>query len=159
GPIGVYRGFDDGTDDRILRLNRALADATVFQSRYSLEKHLELGLELCDPVVIPNAVDASIFHPPSAREPHADRRLRVIATSWSDKPGKGGEPLVWLDGHLARERYELTFVGRPVVRFEHARVVPPVPSRELAELLRAGDVYVAASRDDPCSNALLEALA
>ena len=159
GPIGVYRGFDDGTDDRILRLNRALANATVFQSRYSLERHLELGLELRDPVVIPNAVDASIFHPPPEREPHVDRRLRVVATSWSDNPRKGGETLVWLDGHLDRERYELTFVGRTVVRFEHARVVPPVPSRELAELLRAGDVYVAASRDDPCSNALLEALA
>ena len=159
GPIGVYRGFDDGTDARILRLNQALADATVFQSRYSLEKHRELGLELRDPVVIPNAVDASIFHPPPAREPHRGRRLRVIATSWSDNPRKGAETLAWLDGHLDRERYDLTFVGRTGARFERARVVPPVPSHELAELLRASDVYVAASRDDPCSNALLEALA
>ena len=159
GPIGVYRGFDDGTDARILRLNRALADATVFQSRFSLEKHRELGLELRHPVVIPNAVDASIFRPPPAREPHADRPLRVIATSWSDNPRKGSETLAWLDGHLDGDRYHLTFVGRTSARFERARVVPPVPSRELAELLRASDVYLAASRDDPCSNALLEALA
>jgi glycosyltransferase involved in cell wall biosynthesis len=34
-----------------------------------------------------------------------------------------------------------------------------VPSAEVAELLRGHDVYVAPSRDDPCSNALLEALA
>jgi glycosyltransferase involved in cell wall biosynthesis len=34
-----------------------------------------------------------------------------------------------------------------------------VPSAEVADLLRAHDVYIAASRDDPCSNALLEALA
>ena len=46
GPIGVYRGFDDGTDRRIVEINSAVADATVFQSRYSLEKHRELGLEL-----------------------------------------------------------------------------------------------------------------
>ena len=32
-------------------------------------------------------------------------------------------------------------------------------SEELAELLRGQDAYVAASLDDPCSNALLEALA
>ena len=57
GPIGVYRGFDDGTDQRILEINHALADATVFQSRYSLERHSELGLELRAPVVIPNAPD------------------------------------------------------------------------------------------------------
>jgi glycosyltransferase involved in cell wall biosynthesis len=159
GPIGVYRGFDDGTDSRILRLNRALADATVFQSRYSLEKHRELGLELRDPVVIPNAVDASIFHPPPGGTPRANRQLRVIATSWSDNPRKGSETLAWLDGHLDRGRFELTFVGRTAARFEHARVVAPVGSRELAGLLRDSDVYVAPSRDDPCSNALLEALA
>jgi glycosyltransferase involved in cell wall biosynthesis len=159
GPIGVYRGFDDGTDARILRLNHALADATVFQSRYSLNKHRELGLELRDPVVIPNAVDATVFHPPAAPPPRADGRLRVIATSWSDNPRKGSGTLGWLDEHLDRNRFELTFVGRTAARFEHARVVAPVPSQELAELLRASDVYVAASQDDPCSNALLEALA
>jgi len=159
GPIGVYRGFDDGTDTKILRLNRALADATVFQSRYSLEKHRELGLELRDPVVIPNAVDPSIFHPPTAGQARASGPLRVIATSWSDNPRKGAETLAWLDGHLDRGRFDLTFVGRAAARFEHARVLAPVGSRELAGLLRESDVYVAASRDDPCSNALLEALA
>ena len=34
-----------------------------------------------------------------------------------------------------------------------------MPSDELAELLRGQDCYVAPSLDDPCSNALLEALA
>ena len=29
GPIGVYRGFDDGTDRRIARINDELADATI----------------------------------------------------------------------------------------------------------------------------------
>ena len=68
GPIGAYRGFDDGTDDRISELNHELADATVFQSRYSLDKHRELGYSLRDPVVITNAVDPTIFHePPGAR--------------------------------------------------------------------------------------------
>ena len=50
GPIGAYRGFDDGTDARIAEINAELAAATIFQSRFSLEKHRELGLELRDPV-------------------------------------------------------------------------------------------------------------
>ena len=159
GPIGVYRGFDDGTDRRILRLNHALADATVFQSRYSLEKHLELDLDLREPVVIPNAVDPAIFHPPEPRSRRSGQPLRIIATSWSDNPRKGSETLSWLDEHLDAGRYTLTFVGRSAVGFRRARVVPPVPSGELAALLRDHDVYVAPSHDDPCSNALLEALA
>ena len=43
GPIGVYRGFDDGTDVRIAEINAELASATILQSRYSLQKHLRAG--------------------------------------------------------------------------------------------------------------------
>ena len=158
GPIGVYRGFDDGTDKHIVELNRAFADATVVQSRYSLEKHEELGLELRSPVLIPNAPDPEIFHPP-AQTALAGRRLRVIATSWSDNPRKGADVLEWLDRHLDEDELEVTFAGRTETKFERIRVMGPLASQELAELLRAQDVYLAASRHDPSSNALLEGLA
>jgi len=159
GPIGVYRGFDDGTDRRIAEINEKLASVTVFQSRYSLEKHAELGFELRDPVVIPNAVDPAIFHPPEQREPVRRRKVRLITSSWSDNRRKGAESLAWLDRNLDWERYAMTFVGRAPERFEHIRAVGPVDSRGVAELLRGHDLYLAPSRDDPCSNALLEALA
>jgi glycosyltransferase involved in cell wall biosynthesis len=159
GPIGVYRGFDDGTDKRIVDLNRAFADATVVQSRYSLEKHAELGLELRSPVLIPNAPDPEIFHPAAAWSALEGRRLRVIATSWSDNPRKGADVLEWLDSHLDEDELEVTFAGRTETKFGRIRVVGPLASQELAELLRAQDVYLAASRDDPSSNALLEGLA
>jgi glycosyltransferase involved in cell wall biosynthesis len=159
GPIGVYRGFDDGTDRRILELNHALADATVFQSRYSLEKHRELGLELRAPVLIHNAPDPAVFHPAAERAPLAGRKLRVIATSWSMNPRKGGDVLAWLDAELDHERYAVTFAGQTEAPFERIRVVGPLASEPLADLLRSQDVYLAASRNDPCSNALLEGLA
>jgi len=159
GPIDVYRGTAEGHDARIHALNLELADATVFQSRYSLERHRELGLEFRAPVVIPNAVDPAIFHP-WGREPAASgRRVRLIATSWSDNPRKGGPTLQWLDAHLDWGRYSMTFVGRTRHRFTNIRQTPPLASAPLARLLRAHDVYIAASQDDPCSNALLEALA
>jgi glycosyltransferase involved in cell wall biosynthesis len=159
GPIGAYRGFDDGTDERIAEVNAELAAATVFQSRFSLEKHRELGLDLREPVVIPNAVDPAIFHPPERREPLEGRRIRLIATSWSYNPRKGGDALVWLDRNIDHTRYELTFAGRAPGGFERVRIVGPLDSNALAGLLRTQDVYLAPSYDDPCSNALLEALA
>jgi glycosyltransferase involved in cell wall biosynthesis len=159
GPIGAYRGFDDGTDRRIVEIN-ALADATIVQSRFSLEKHRELGLELRDPVVIHNSVDPAIFHPPAAaREPLEGRPLRVITTSWSQNPRKGRDILAWLDEHLDFSAVELTFAGQAPAAFRRIRTVSSLPSRQLADLLRAHDAYLAPSRDDPCSNALLEALA
>jgi glycosyltransferase involved in cell wall biosynthesis len=159
GPIGVYRGFDDGTDARIVAINRELADGTVIQSAFSLDKHRELGLDLREPVVIPNAVDPRIFFPPASRQRLEGRSVRLIATSWSDNPNKGAELLAWLDRNLDRSRYQLTFAGRAPVTFEHARAVGAIPTGEVAALLRAHDIYLAPSRDDPCSNALLEALA
>jgi glycosyltransferase involved in cell wall biosynthesis len=159
GPVGAYRGFDDGTDARIADVNAALATATILQSEFSLAKHRELGLALRGPVVIPNAVDPAIFHPPAGREPLEGRRVRLVASSWSDNPRKGTETLAWLDRNLDPGRYEITFAGRPPARFERIRVVGPLDSNALAELLRTQDVYLAPSHDDPCSNALLEALA
>lgn len=155
GPLRVYRGFDDGTDDRIAAIN-ALADVTVFQSRYSLEKHRELGYAFADPRVIHNAVDPSIFHP--GDRPRGER-IRVVSVSWSTNPNKGGATYAAFDEALDRSRYEYTFVGQASERLPHARMVPPVPSRELADLLRGHDVFLTASRSESCPNALLEALA
>ncbi len=159
GPIGAYRGFDDGTDRRIVEINHGLADATILQSHYSLERHRELGLELREPHVISNTVDPVLFHPPQTREMLGKRRVRVIATSWSDNPRKGAEILAWLERNLDFETFELTFAGRTQQSFERIGVVGPLPSGPLAELLRTQDIYLAPSRDDPCSNGLLEALA
>jgi glycosyltransferase involved in cell wall biosynthesis len=157
GPIQLYRGADDGADREIVTINTALADATVFQSRWSLGAHRELGVELRNPVVIHNAVDPSIFHPPAERSPA--RRLRVIATSWSDNPHKGAATVAALARASDPGRFEFTFIGRAQTALDGVRQVEPLPSRRLAEELRAHDMYVAPSVNEPCSNALLEALA
>ncbi|HEU0302957.1 MAG TPA: glycosyltransferase family 4 protein [Gaiellaceae bacterium] len=159
GPIGVYRGFDDGTDRHIAELNDAYADATVLQSRYSLEKHRELGLELRDPVVIPNAPDPAVFTADGRASLRPGDVVRLITTSWSDNQRKGADVIAELERRLDPARYSLTFVGRSPVAFERARVIPPVASQEVARLLREHHVFVFASLNEACSNALLEALA
>ena len=159
GPIATYRGFDDGTDRRILQLNNEVADATIFQSEWSRAKHQELGLHLRNPVVIHNSVDPSIFHPPARPRPLDGGPLRVIATSWSDNPRKGADVLRWLDANHDPNRVQLTFVGRMPVAFARIQTIASVPSREVGEILRSQHVFLAPSRDDPCSNALLEAMA
>lgn len=157
GPIQLYRGEDDGADREIVGINSALADATVFQSRWSLEAHRRMGIELREPVVIPNAVDPAIFHPPA--QSAAAARVRVIATSWSDNPRKGAATFEALARASDPDRFEFTFVGRAPAPLTGVRQLAPLPSCELAEELRAHDVYVAPSLNEPCSNALLEALA
>lgn len=159
GPLGLYRGMDDGTDRRVFAINQETADVTVFQSIYSREGYRALGLTFRAPLVIMNAVDPTIFHPRDRALGSQGRKVRLISTAWSSNPNKGAATYRWLEEHLDWDRFEYTFVGQSPLGFERIRLIPALPSRQVADLLRAHDVYITASLHDPCSNALLEALA
>ncbi len=159
GPVDVYRGRDDGVDRRIHAISQKMADKTIFQSRYSLEKHLELGMQFRKPIVIMNAADPQIFHSRGKATFSRNRKIRLIAASWSDNINKGAPTYQWLDEHLDWERFEFTFVGRTQAGFKNICVISPVDSMRMAELFREHDIYITASRNDPCSNSLIEALA
>ncbi len=157
GPVQLIRGRDEGTDPLIFTFANLFADAVVFQSTWSREHCLKLGLKPdARETVIMNAPDPKIFHPP-ARKTKSDK-LRLIATSWSNNPRKGFDAYLWLDENLDRDKYDMTFVGNAPVKFRNILALPPQSSTELAETLRAHDVYITASRTDPCSNALIEAM-
>lgn len=158
GPITAYRGVDEGVDQKIWQVNRDFADVTVFQSSYSFKKHEEMGLHFLEPQVIANASDPAIFHARGRRPLLAGAKVRLIATSWSDNPNKGAEFYTHLDRHLDWSRYEFTFLGRSPVAFQHITTLPPVGSEGVAEQLRAHDIFVIASRNESCSNALIEAM-
>lgn len=159
GPLAVYRGFDDGTDRKIFELNQQIADATIFQSQYSLTKHCELGFDFIKPVVITNATDPKIFHSLGRLPFSVNRKIRLISVSWSDNLNKGAPVYQWLDDHLDWYRYEYTFVGRSPISFHNIRTLSPITSEELVKELLQHDVFITASRNDPCSNSLIEALA
>lgn len=158
GPIDVYRGRDDGVDQNIHAMNLKFADKTIFQSRYSLEKHLALGMDFKKPRVILNAADPEIFHLRGRVQFLRNQKIRLIASSWSDNPNKGASVYQWLDENLNWKRFEMTFVGRSPVKFKNIHMIPAVDSYRMAELFRAHDIYITASKNDPCSNSLIEAL-
>ncbi len=159
GPVTLYRGLGSQEDDRIFELNERFADATVFQSAYCFFQSSDLGYRAVSPIVIHNAVDGDIFHPRGRRRYDGSDKLRLISTAWSDNPRKGGPLYKWLDENLDFSRFEYTFVGRVQQQFRNIRYIAPQKSGKLAEILRQHDIYITASQHEPCSNALLEALA
>jgi glycosyltransferase involved in cell wall biosynthesis len=158
GPVGVYRDRDDGTDHQVWQINHELANATVFQSHYSLNKHLELGMEFRSPRVIHNASDPEIFHSRGRTEFDRNRKVRIISTSWSDNPNKGAAFYKRFEEMLDRNRFEYTFVGRSPIKFEFIKMLDPVGSAEVARFLRGHDIFITASKHESCSNSLVEAL-
>ena len=144
---------------RYLTLNRQLASATVFQSAYSFKESYALGFRAVSPVVIHNSVNSVIFNSQGKKSFAGQGKIKLVSSAWSDNPRKGGPFLKWLDENLNWNRFEYTFIGRVQQTFNNIRHIAPVSSEELADLLRQHDIYVSVSLHEPCSNALLEALA
>lgn len=161
GPISLYRGHSKGSPDKLIyKLNALVADATIFQSRFSFTENLRLGMS--EPKIfeiIPNASDKNIFYP-AKNNPHSfdGRKIRLISTSWSSNPMKGFSVYGFLDANLDFGKFEYAFVGRSPIAFTNIKSIPPQPSEQVAELMRSSDIYITASRKDPCSNSLIEAL-
>jgi glycosyltransferase involved in cell wall biosynthesis len=159
GPIHLIRGYDREKDELCYRLNAQFASATVLQSAWTYQRIVEMGYNPISPVIIHNAVDSDIFHSLDRVPFNRNRKIRLISTSWSDNPRKGGPTYKWIEEHLDWNRFEYTFVGNVSEKLSRIRHVAPVSSEELAGILRTHDIYVTASQNDPCSNALIEAMA
>ena len=157
GPISYVRGRDKAIDKIIFQFNNFLADGTVFQSNWSRDMNYELGIKKAPyETTIINAPAPEIFNRQGKSRPA--EKIRLIATSWSGNIRRGFDTYEYLDKHLDFNRYEMTFVGNSPIEFKNIQWIKPVPSRELADILREHDIYITASKNDPCSNSLIEAL-
>lgn len=158
GILATQRALGLPLDQLVHRVNDKVADATIFQSQWSRALSHEMGMAMKPfEVVIPNAADPAFFFPP--KQTVGSARVKLIAASHSSNAKKGFELYSFLDRNLDFSRFEMSFVGNSPVAFRNIRHIAPVPSRDLGSLFRAHDIFITASQDDACSNALIEAMA
>ena len=156
GPVEGYRGVEDGSDKRIYNLNKEFATITLFQSYYSYSSHIAKGMNMINPVVIKNA--ASQFFVNIRKKNTTQEKIKLVATSWSTNLQKGGLYYEWIDKFLDKNKYEFTFIGNTDRKFENSKHIKALPPKELAKVLASQDIYITASKKDPCSNSLIEAI-
>lgn len=161
GPISTIRQKNRDIDRIIRAWSEAIADGIIFQSSWCEEQNRqEFGITSNYQTVIHNAPDPTIFHLPTSQPSHPPTSpIKLIATSWSNNPRKGFDVYQFLDEHLDFNKYTMTFVGNAPVTFKHIKMLAPLSSRELADVLREHDIFITASKTDPCSNSLIEGLA
>lgn len=160
GPTFFTRENGRSLDDKIFKINNAISNISVFQSSWSLVETLKAGYKPVNPVLIQNASDPLFFYNNKKKKLLSNNsKIRVVSTSWSDNPRKGGAIYRWLDENLDYNKYEYTFIGRSSESFRNIKLIEAVPSEMLGKLLNDHDVYITASKNDACSNALIEALA
>ena len=157
GPYFKIRGVDNGTDAMLQKLNKKYADYSIIQSFWCAKELRKANFKFKNTLIIPNAVDPGIFFPRPNTQFRTTKRLKIIGSSWSNNPRKGGAIYKWLEDNLDSQKYEFTFVGNSSERLDKATVYPAMNSKRLANLLREHHIYITASQSDPCSNALIEA--
>lgn len=160
GPCKLYNNLSDKRDDMVYRLNQYVADATIFQSVYSKEASLQMGCprEKYE-TIITNACDKKIFFVKNNAElSQNERKIKLIATSFSKNWNKGFATYQWLDDNLDFSKYEMIFIGNSPCEFKNIKNLGVETSVKIAETLRNCDIYVTASKNESCSNALIEAL-
>ncbi|WP_371803585.1 glycosyltransferase [Candidatus Lokiarchaeum ossiferum] len=159
GPIFLIRDRDLNIDKLIFTFSSIFADGVIFQSNWSKMNCFKLGMtRKIKNVTILNAPDNSIFNSLNKREFSLNDRIRIIATSWSDNLKKGFEEYKWLDDNLDHSFYEMTFVGNTPIKFKNIKHIQPLSSQKLSLKLKENDIFITASKKDPCSNSLIEAM-
>ncbi|ACU91352.1 glycosyltransferase [Desulfomicrobium baculatum] len=160
GPISLITNVDDPREKQVHQIAN-LADGFIFQSRFSFDANIEFGFPLRGKpyMIVHNAPDSAIFPTTPVRlSTEQDTKLRIVATSWSGNPQKGFDVYEWLDNNLDFDKYEMCFIGNTPVKFKNISLIPPVDSSSLSRLLKEYHIYITASLNDPCSNALIEAI-
>lgn len=158
GPTYLARGKDLDLDKQLFNINKKIASVTIFQSIWSLKHNLLLNFQPINPVLITNASDPDVFNQEGKSLYKLGSKLKLVSTSWSSNPKKGLEIYKWLDQNLDFDNIEYTFVGNIDAKLQNIKVLPATTSENLAKILKQHDIYITASQDDSCSNALIEAL-
>lgn len=146
-------------DWMMVRAANFFADIVIFQSQWSYDQACLRGFKKSKTYsIVHNAVDSTLFYPKNAMG-DISKKTRLVYTSWSSNPNKGFAHLQFLDTHLDFGKYEITCVGNIPSTFTNIRTIKPLPSDLLAQELRAHHIFISPTKDDACSNAILEGLA
>lgn len=158
GPISGYRGWGKNIDYLIHSLTKHIADGVIFQSKYSKNENLKLGIKCPEHITVVHNAARPIFFE-IQRQLKPTQKTKVIAISWSSNINKGFDYFKELDASLDFSKFEFVFIGNAPFKFRNIKSLPPMDSVSLSKVLANQDIYITGSKNDSCSNSVLEALA
>ncbi len=144
--------------DRVQPAVNRLTDCTIFQTGYCVTSFAEhAAVAPSKWCIIKNGVDPRVFYP-DPNNTWSAGRLRLVAVSWSSNSRKGFATLA----DVSRlPGVELRFVGNwcPDIPHANVKLAGTLRSQDLAEVLRSSHAMIHAAWNEPCSNAIVEAMA
>lgn len=158
GLTQLYNNFLDKRDLLSFFLNKEVACATIYQSKWSKSKITELSkfINRHQEVII-NSVDTNIFFNKKKEKLKKNKKLKLISSSWSKNIKKGFKTIKWLDENLNFNKFEYTFVGNSPIKFKNIKMVKPLSSKLLNYELNRHNIFISPTQQEACSNSIIEA--
>jgi glycosyltransferase involved in cell wall biosynthesis len=147
-----------GTDDidELLRQTNELCNHTVFIAEWLRDYFAAKWFDLSKPhSCVYNGADPSVYHPFGNFLPRRGETIRIVTHHWSDNPLKGFDVYEKVDHLIADGKlpgFSLRVIGRwpKSIRWRSAELIGPMTGRPLARKLRECNIYLTASRWEPC---------
>lgn len=137
--------------DNIILETIKVVDSTIFISEWLKQYFIDKGATgIKNSPVIYNGCDQNHFFP---QENKTTNKLKLVTHHWSDNWMKGFDIYKNIDEYLKdNSDFEFTYVGRysPLYSPTCTNLVSPLHGKELGDELRKHDVYVTASKFEPC---------
>ena len=160
GPTMIVRGNPSNIiyDYITMETNRLFASATIFQSDFSKELSFAIGWKKRSfDSLIKNSA-ASFFDIDINYYKNKDKEKNIVISAWSSNIKKGFDIYEELPNIIPHGWKLINLTNRKILssrdNVENKMIVNP---EKLSKILQKSYVYITASIDDPCSNALLEA--
>jgi len=168
---GIYYPSKHG--ERYFKINRVpqkiyveYADTVIFQSLYSQAQCFAMFGEREEYQIIINGVDKTIFYPEQSREnTRIDEKIRFVTTGRFRNIDMIEPVVKALDMLKSTLDFELTVIGpvvnpqlEPYFQRTYIRYIETLSLHEIAEVLRANDIFIYSHLNPPCPNSVVEAI-
>ena len=158
---GRHRENDSKRDLSIIKMDKELADKTVFISKWLQNYFEDKGLKREDAIVIHNGADRNLFKPID-RNRLKDDSVKIITHHWSRNMAKGYSVYEELSDFCAENSgvASFSFLGRcPDNCMNRAKRYGAKPYSEIPGFLQGNDVYITASRYESGGCHIVEGMA
>jgi len=143
----------------LLLRTMGVADTVIFISGWLRDYFVnKYNLTLKDQHVIYNGCDRNTYFPVDKKR---DSKIRLVTHHWSNNYFKGFDVYNTLDDLLpSYPNIQFTFIGNYNNRYRprNIRLISPTSGEKLANLIREHDIYVTASKNEPCGMHHIEGL-
>ena len=152
GPMTLYTGSLDKRDKLVYIINK-IADFTIFQSQFSYDhqkKYFNLNNNFFKIIHNGSKINKKIFK--------IQDKKKIIIASWSKNINKGFKIFKYLDQNFDKNKYVIDFFGNTPFTFENINHMGALNYKDLETAILNYDLAIVASKNDPCSNFIIECI-